>query len=493
LNKLITDKIRNIFNANKGELENLKNIAKNDPWVPTFHIYPECGLLNDANGLCHYNGEYHVFYQWFPFAPIHGLKHWAHVKSKDLVHWERMPVAIVPTEKYESHGAYSGNGIVKDDNVYLYYTGNVKYSESERSANQCLAIMNKEYSIEKSVNNPLIEGVPDGYTGHVRDPKVWKAEDGRYYMLLGAQRENLTGTFIIYESDNAVDWNLKGELKTPLTNFGFMWECPNYIKIGDKDIFIFSPQGIEKTEHSYKNLYNVIYVVGKLDLENLTYEIDYMKELDKGFDFYAPQVFVDDFKRNLMFGWIGMPEVEYPSDKNMWAHCLTIPRELVLENNILKQKPVEELKYLRKDTEEFTGSLNNNSLNIDNSCTAYELEISLSNLNSYKTDLKLFKSENEEFSISFDSNKNIVYINKENFENSFAEEFGATRSCEMKIDKKLKLNIFVDNSIVEIFVNNGEVTFTSRVFPLSSSTNIQLSTCGSLDYVIKKYAFDKGI
>lgn len=493
MDNLLIDKSRRIFEAKEGELEKLKDIAKNDPWLPSFHIYPECGLLNDANGLSHYNGEYHVFYQWFPFGPIHGMKHWAHVKSKDLIHWERMPVAITPTEDYESHGAYSGNGIVKDDKVYLYYTGNVKYPNNTRTANQCLAVMESDYSVEKSLNNPLIKGVPDGYTGHVRDPKVWKAEDGRYYMLLGAQRENLTGAFIIYESDDAVNWNFKGELKTSLTDFGFMWECPNYMKIGDKDIFIFSPQGIEKTEFDYKNLYNVIYVVGTLDLDNLTFEMEYMKELDKGFDFYAPQVFSDDFKRDLMFGWIGMPEVEYPSDKNMWAHCLTIPRELVLENNILKQKPVKDLKALRKNTEEFDGTLNNNSFTIENTSKAYELEVKLSNLNSDKLYLKLFKSETEEFSIILDSTKNVVTIDRENFKNSFAEKYGHTRCSKLDIDKELTLNIFVDSSVVEVFVNDGEVTFTSRVFPQNDSTNIQLSSSGNVDYIINKHTLEKGI
>lgn len=479
--------------AQEGQLEELINIAEKDAWLPSFHIHPQCGLLNDPNGLCHYNGEYHAFYQWFPFAPIHGLKHWAHVKSKDLIHWERMPVAIIPTEEYERHGAYSGNGIVKDEKVFLFYTGNVKYSDSKRNANQCLAIMNQDYSIEKVKNNPLIKGVPDGYTGHVRDPKVWKAQDNKYYMLLGAQRENLTGVFIIYQSEDAMNWNFKGELKTPLANFGYMWECPNYIRIGDKDILIFSPQGIEKNEFDYENLYNVVYTVGTLDLENLTYKLDYMKELDKGFDFYAPQVFVDENKRTLMFGWVGMPEVQYPSDKNMWAHCLTIPRELILENNTLKQRPVEELKNLRKNLSRFYGTLEDCCLDINNSINNYELDIKLGKIRGGFISFKLLQSETEEFSINFDIDKNIVYINRESFENSFAEEFGQVRTSEMSIGEELNLNIFVDNSVIEIFINEGEVTFTSRVFPLIDSTKIQLSCKGSFYYEINKYDLDKGI
>lgn len=492
MNKFISNKYTTILEAKDGQLEELVNISKNDPWKPIFHIHPECGLLNDPNGLSYFNGEYHVFYQWFPFGPIHGMKHWAHVKSKDLVHWERMSVAIIPTENYESHGAYSGNAIVKDDQLLLFYTGNVKYSDIERDANQCLAIMNKDYTVQKSTNNPVIKGVPKGYTGHVRDPKVWKDGD-KYYMLLGAQRENLTGSIIVYESPDAIEWSFKGELKTSLEKFGFMWECPDYIKLNGKDILIFSPQGIEASGHDYKNLYNVIYAAGKLDLGKLTFDIEYIKELDKGFDFYAPQTFEDDSNRRLMFGWCGMPEVEYPSDKNMWAHCLTLPRELSFEDNILKQKPAEELKDLRKDHLNIIGNLDNNLVDIKNNKTSYELDIDFTNINSDDIILKLLKSENEEFIIHFDVVNKAVFINRENFIDKFAEEFGHIRSGEINIGENLNLKIFVDRSIVEIFINDGELVFTSRVFPLETSTGIEISSRGTLNYNIDKYTLERGI
>ncbi|PAF16572.1 glycosyl hydrolase family 32, partial [Shouchella clausii] len=85
----------------------------------------------------------------YPFGAMHGMKHWAHVKSADLVNWERLPAALVPVEDYESHGAYSGASLEVDGNLYLYYTGNIKYSAEERSANQCLAIMDQEGKIQK--------------------------------------------------------------------------------------------------------------------------------------------------------------------------------------------------------------------------------------------------------------------------------------------------------------------------------------------------------
>ena len=217
------------------------------------------------------------------------MKHWSHVKSKDLAYWERMPVAIIPTEDYESHGAYTGSAIEKNGELLFIYTGNVRYADESRSSNQCLARMNKDYTITKAANNPLIEGIPPGYTGHVRDPKIWRSEEGKYHLFLGAQRENLTAALIVYESDDAIQWNFKGELKTGLDNFGYMWECPDYFKLNGKDIFIFCPQGLEKEKYKYQNLYSVVYAVGKLDMDTLTFDIECIREVDKGFDFYAPQ------------------------------------------------------------------------------------------------------------------------------------------------------------------------------------------------------------
>ena len=137
--------------------------------------------------------------------------------------------------------------------------------------------------------------------------KVFKLNDN-YYMILGAQRVNETGTFIMYKSIDGVKWELIGELE--LENFpkefGYMWECPDYVRIDDKDVLIFSPQGIDKEGNKYNNIFNVIYAIGKLDIDNLKFKVDSYEELDKGFDFYAPQSFKGKDGQVLMFAWAGI-------------------------------------------------------------------------------------------------------------------------------------------------------------------------------------------
>ena len=93
-----------------------------------FHLMPPVGWMNDPNGLCWYRGNYHVFYQYGPFDPTGGVKHWGHWTSPDLIHWTQQPTAMYPDQPWDVHGVYSGSALVEDDALYLYYTGNVKFA-----------------------------------------------------------------------------------------------------------------------------------------------------------------------------------------------------------------------------------------------------------------------------------------------------------------------------------------------------------------------------
>jgi beta-fructofuranosidase len=477
MTKYTEPKYRSIHEAEGNELEVLKEKVAASMWKPAFHVHPEHGLLNDPNGLAYFNGEYHVFYQWFPFGAFHGMKHWAHVKSNNLVDWERLPTALVPTEDYESHGAYSGASMEVDGKLYLYYTGNIKYSAEERSANQCLAIMGKDGEVLKYDKNPIIEGVPTGYTGHVRDPKVFK-KGSMYYMLLGAQREDKTGAIIVYESKDALDWSFKGELRLnlDLPESCYMLECPDYFEIKGQEVLVISPQGLEAKQHHYQNLYNVIYALGKLDMENLTFDVTDYQELDKGFDFYAPQTFEGRNKERLMFGWAGMAEVEYPTDQEEWAHCLTLPRELDIVNGLLVQKPAIELKQLRSKSQSGVLTLDKGSTDLHSGYHSFELETSIESRESDSFGLELFSSETEGLVLEFDRSNQTVTLNRENVHASFGEEHGFVRSAELHIGDSVKVHAFVDRSIGEIFINDGEVVFTTRVFPMIKSTGVKLFT-----------------
>ncbi|GJM68664.1 hypothetical protein HMSSN036_08800 [Paenibacillus macerans] len=205
------EKYRLIAQAKPGELAELRHKVNRCVWRQSYHIQPPTGLLNDPNGFSYYQGEYHLFYQWFPLGTDHGMKYWYHTKSADLAAWDSAGIGIEPGGPYDSHGAYSGSAIEKDGRLYLLYTGNTRDEAWNRHPYQCLAWMNESGLISK-LGQPVISSVPPGYTDHFRDPKVWKSGDG-YYCVFGAQREGRTGAAVLYQSRDLLHWEFKGEIK----------------------------------------------------------------------------------------------------------------------------------------------------------------------------------------------------------------------------------------------------------------------------------------
>lgn len=161
-----------------------------------FHLEPPAGLLNDPNGLAWYRGVYHVYFQWNKFEKNHSYKEWGSFASDDLVHWQFQGSALVPDQPYDQNGVYSGSALEIDGKLCLYYTGNVKH-QGLRNSRQCLAVTEDGRRYLKL--GPVLEK-PDGYTPHFRDPKVFRGENGWYYMLIGAQQASGRGALALARS-----------------------------------------------------------------------------------------------------------------------------------------------------------------------------------------------------------------------------------------------------------------------------------------------------
>ena len=296
-----------------------------------YHIYAEHGLINDPNGLIYFNGQYHVFYQWNPNALDHTYKVWAHVVSDDLVNWRRLPIAIAPSLPEDRSGIYSGTTIEKDGRLYAFYTGNVRNDAGESVASfQMAAVSDDGVHFEKL--GKLFDQ-PSGYTRHVRDPKVF-ARNGHYYMLLGAQKLDLTGDIIAYESTDLHHWSFIGSILGDqlLAYRGYMMECPDLITIDGRDVLMFSPQGLPAAGDRLQNIHNTGYVLGEFDDVNGTFQVTTeFKELDQGFEFYASQTLTHG-NRHLLWGWAGMMpsvrEKQLPTIQAGWAHVLSLPRDM---------------------------------------------------------------------------------------------------------------------------------------------------------------------
>lgn len=458
-------------------LEELSEFVKQSEYLPKYHIYPKSGLMNDPNGLAYFNGEYNFFYQWFPFEPNHGMKHWGHLTSKDLLNWDDKGIALTPNMEYEKNGCYSGNAIEKDGLLYLFYTANYK-TESGKIPKQAVAIMDKAGHIEKYINNPIIDGAPVDMTGEIRDPFVFR-KDEKYYMLLGAKSKKEKGALLLYTSEDLLKWDYMGEISLPIDT-GYMLECPSFIEVDGKDVMILSPMGLEKEELKYQNQFSTLYLVGKLDIENMKFDLEYMDEVDSGFDFYASQVFYGKGNKPMMVSWFGCGEQDLPTDKEMWKHGLTMPHDLKLVENRLCNFVSEELNDLFNDKNEFNSNI------IKTKSNYYHIQF-----NMCKEDENTwvrFGNEDDYWELNFDFDKNVIQLDRSNLKLKVDINNGLKRCTEGLNKEEYKVDIYVDNSFVEVFINEGMKSFAFRCFNLNNEEhNIHFTNenKGSINYYNK--------
>ena len=165
--------------------QRIQETTRNDPYYPVWHIAPKCGLMNDPNGLCEINGIHHIFYQWFPAGPVHGLKHWYHLTTKDFIHYEDFGPVVFPDEDIDAHGVYSGSAFIEDDTIHYFYTGNLKYFDRDdydyinngRGSNTITFTSKDGYEFTKKELLMTTDEYPADMSNHVRDPKILKKNE----------------------------------------------------------------------------------------------------------------------------------------------------------------------------------------------------------------------------------------------------------------------------------------------------------------------------
>lgn len=449
-----------------------------DKFRLSYHLMPPIGWLNDPNGLCELNGKYHIYYQYSPLDVEGGLKHWGHYSTKDFINFKLEPVAIFADSEIDRNGAYSGSAFVKDNKMHVFYTGNVKeegnhdYIKSGRQHNTIY--LTSEDGINFSEKKCIMRNIdyPSDISCHVRDPKVYE-KDNYFYMVLGARTLDDIGCILVYESSNLIDWKYINRIKTE-EKFGYMWECPDLFDLDNKTILINCPQGVEQEGIKYENVYQNGYFFVN-DIKQHT-NLSEFKELDNGFDFYAPQTFKDNKNRRILIGWMGIPDADYTNEvtiKNGWQHALTIPRELSVKNNKIYQNPIDELKSLRKDKKVYNIS---------------EIEDTFVDNNVYEMNIK-FKEQNDDLKINLRSDVELSFKN-----NLFTLKLGKSGygrdERHVYLDFIDNLQIYSDTSSIEIFINNGEKVMTTRVYDDNTTIKIKSNSDGILElYNLNSYSY----
>ncbi|MBQ1840672.1 MAG: glycoside hydrolase family 32 protein [Atopobiaceae bacterium] len=441
-----------------------------------FHIAPKTGWLNDPNGLCQFRGVYHAFFQFNPVWPQIDTKYWRHFTSTDLVHWKDCGTPLVTDIAEDRNGVYSGSACVRrgmasdgGDLMCLYYTGNVVYKDDPeagmdfvhtgREANEIL--VTSEDGEHFSEKNVLLRNsdYPNVCTLHVRDPKVWE-QDGRVWMLLGARDQDDEGMVLLYGSDDGRTWRIKSQVYSQ-NKFGYMWECPNIVQIDGHDFLAVCPQGLPDEVDRWQNLWQAGYfpLEGSI-LDTVLVDETTFVEWDLGYDFYAPQVFVDDSGRTILIGWMGTFEDNRTSSPNgmMWAHCLTVPRVLTIgENGLLRQNPASELETMRGEAIPLKASRH---VAIDE----HRGDIVIDGINGVGA-------------LALDDNAVEIAYTGEKLEVSFgnAEVAGGRIDRQVPLDHLDDLRVMEDTSAIEIYANVGETVFSTRWFPTADMFKVEAS------------------
>lgn len=424
-------------------------------WHNKFHLEMPKGLVNDPNGLCYHQGKYQIFFQWNPFGCEHKHKHWTYTQTTDFINYTKPQIALAPVDKFDKDGCYSGSARSKNNKLEIIYTANLKDEQNIRYPRQVLVKQNDDGEFIKE--KIIIDTVPKGYTTHFRDPYIF-IKNNRSFIILGAQRENLTGCALIYEEIDE-NWIFRGELKTQLTDFGYMWECPNLFTIDDKDILVFCPQGLKAQKYQYQNLYQAGYLIGQFNPNTLEFTHGEFHEFDMGFDFYAPQVLVHE-NRHILIGWVGMPDKlqDYPTINNGWVHSLTLPRELILKNDKLYQYPIRELNKLNQNT---ITKINTDKISLSAN-KKLEISIPLKDISSWQGKLKF---NDEYILLTYDKNTSVFTIDR----NQLKLGGKGIHQFLVKAQDELNLSIYIDNSIIELYLQDGEYYATFCYYPTNDN------------------------
>lgn len=402
----------------------------------------------------------------------------------------------------------------------LFYTGNVMdetHPEADgidvgREAYEVMITSEDglSFSPKRVVLKPA--DYPDTCTNHVRDPKVWE-QDGVLRMLLGTRERDAaagneksaderhdSGAVLIYDSsDCGKSWTLHSVIRGANAlghreAFGYMWECPFLVQLDDQEFLSVCPQGLSEgastepsagTESSigaskgsrlsdsanlqentssepldkWQNIWQSGYfpLPGSQKLINVeTVSTDSFMLWDHGFDFYAPQTFVDNSGRTILIGWMGIIDPTYHSypEGIRFCHNLTLPREFSLSGDgVILQRPVKELDAKRRECVEFFADT---VVKIDQ--LSADIEIT-----GISGDGTLTLNDAVELSYS----KGIFAL-------KFIDEdtaAGRTQRC-IELKQLSDLRVIVDGSTVEIYLNDGRVVFSTRWFPASERVTL---------------------
>ncbi len=415
------------------------------------HLKAPGNWINDPNGFIYYKGEYHLFFQHFPYGPRWGTMHWGHAVSRDLVHWKHLGIALFPTKAYDRNGVFSGSALEREGKLCLYYSA-VRYLEEQEEdvhharkgmteTSQAMITSEDGYHFDNWTDKrqiiPVIRDEEKGSAPDTRDPKVWQ-EAGEYFMILGSTLRQQEGRAVFYRSRDGENWEYAAQLRAP--EFGNMLECPDLFSVGGQRVFLGSPMGVAQDGLEYSA--NAMCWLADWDPRDCAMKLlSRGSYVDYGLDLYAPQTNLDREGRRVMIAWMRMPKpAEAPEGEDPWIGMMCLPRVVEVKEGkicfgvhpevekcfvpVKEPQPQKDIFRLRTALKE------GESLNLGG-----------------------YRIWREDGAVRTDRSQ--VFEGIKGYR---------TRFSTPKIQGQCRLDIFVEPHLIEIFVNEGEYVVSNIVY-----------------------------
>lgn len=463
-----------------------------EKYRPDFHYTPARGSVSDPNGLVYYEGEYHLFHQ--------DGGTWAHAVSKDMVNWKRLPIAL----PWNEHGhVWSGSAVADLNNtsglftnsggkgLIAYYTS---FNPDGPNGNQRIGLAYSsdqgrtwEYSTEHPIviENPGKNGEdPGGWD--FRDPKVVRDDANNRWVMVVSGGDHIR----FFTSTNLIDWKLTDNFGYGNYVRGGVWECPDLFELQvdgteeKKWVLMISTGANPKTQGS-----DAEYFVGHLTADGKFINDNAAGKVlktDYGKEFYAAMSFSNmPDNRRVMMAWMTNWDYPFAFPTTGWKGELTIPREVRLvktdEGIRLAQVPIKELQAIRSTIFQTQNKIvnpdNASSLLKGVSSGAFEIEAEVeipSTSTVTEFGFQVRESTDQKTVVGYKTADQQIFVDRaRSGETDFSSFFTTLHEAPLKLDnKRIKMNIFVDDSSIEIFANDGKVVFSDVIFPDPSSRSM---------------------
>ncbi len=470
---------------------------------PQIHFSPEEHWMNDPNGMVYYDGEYHLFYQFYPDGTVWGPMHWGHAVSKDLVKWEHLPIALYPDKLgYIFSGSAvidwnNTSGLQKGEHPPMVAIFTQHLDAGEKAGRNDFQTQSIAWSNDKGRTWEFYEGnpvIPNIGIKDFRDPKVfWHEASSQWIMILAAGDK-----VMLYGSPDLKTWEFLSEFGADFGAHGGVWECPDLFPLKaenaeeEKWVMLVSinpggPNGGSATQ----------YFIG--DFDGKTFTTDQAKEdikwLDYGRDNYAGVTWSDVPEtdgRRLFIGWMSNWDYAQVVPTEKWRSAMTIPRSLHLvqgaDGYLIASRPVSELQNLAADhmsfgsaglDEDAVFSLNTSDQKVIKAPFRTEIIFDAEKTTSTEYGLILRNPSGDQYRISISQGSiwsDRTNAGKKDFEERFAKMPHQGGHVVPDAQNEIRLDVFFDKSSAEIFVNNGEVVMTDLLFPHSDFHEVYLYT-----------------